>query len=128
LRVTSFQSFGTIPSDQFKIGEMVSPVNEKSEIISPFGPPGTSPWRVFASGVAMARIDRPQAYARPVDGKVELVIWRRGRRFVLPILLDDPLCLATDLVAAYRETIAGQPDPVRPYARAAGAHPTRSED
>lgn len=72
--------------------------------------------------------NRPQAYARAVDGKVQLVIWRRGRRFVLPIVVNDPLGLATDLVTAYRETVTGRPDPVRTYARAVGAHPTKTED
>lgn len=71
---------------------------------------------------------KPKAYARAQDGRVELVIWRRGRRCVLPIQIADPLALAADLVTAYRETVTDQPDPVRIYARATGAHPTRSED
>lgn len=68
--------------------------------------------RGFSFGVPQMP-NRPQAYARAVDGKVQLVIWRRGRRFVLPIVVNDPLGLATDLVSAYRETVTGRPDPVR---------------
>ncbi len=99
-------------------------MHEQYNVVS--DPPGLAAAGFVILGCAMPK-PAPRVFARTVDGKVEVVFWRLGSGRLVPVEVNDPLALAADLVAAYRETINGRPDLAVAYARAAGSHPTRED-